>query len=253
MSPRRDHDTEWILGRHPVAEALRTGRRIDRVLIADGTRGLGEITGLARGRHVLVQVVPRPRLDQLARGQRHQGVAASSAAYEYVDLDDVIASLSDRSEPGLVVVVDELQDPHNLGSILRTADAAGVDAVVIGKHRAVGLTAAVARASAGAIEHVPVARVTNVVQSLQRLKEAGFWIVGADADGDRLVTEVTYDVPIALVVGGEDKGLGRLVSETCDFRVRLPMRGHLNSLNASVAAALCIYEIFRQRSAKAGS
>jgi 23S rRNA (guanosine2251-2'-O)-methyltransferase len=231
-----------------VLEALRAGRPITRLLVAKGGRSgtLLALVAAAREKGIPVQQVERERLEWLA-GPGHQGVVAYAAAKEYAELDDLLRRAAESGEPPLVVVADSLEDPHNLGSILRTADATGVHGVVIPKHRNVGLTATVAKTSAGAVEYVPVARVTNLVQALAELKAAGLWVVGADQDEGLEYTAVRLDGPLAVVVGGEGKGLSRLVRERCDFLARLPMRGQVKSLNAGVAAAVLLYEVRRQR------
>lgn len=235
-----------LAGRNPVREALRSGRPVDKVLFAQGDKSasLGDIIDLAREKGIVVQSVDRARLDALSGNVRHQGIIAYIAAREYSHLEDI---LDKAGGSPFILLLDEINDPHNLGAILRTADAAGVDGVVIPKRRSVSLTPAVARTSAGALEYVPVARVSNMVQTIEMLKEKGIWVVGADAGARDLYWKASLDGPMALVVGGEDKGLGRLVKEKCDFTVKLPMLGKIGSLNASVAAALLMYEVVRQR------
>ncbi|MFZ5634552.1 MAG: 23S rRNA (guanosine(2251)-2'-O)-methyltransferase RlmB [Bacillota bacterium] len=247
MKPQGDNRPDNIVaGVNPVREALKSGRPVDKVLIAQGERGgrLGDIPALAREKGVPVHRVERARLDTLAGSSRHQGVMAYIAARQYKSLEDILGSAGD---PPFLLLLDEINDPHNLGAILRTAEAAGVHGVVIPRRRSVTLTPAVARVSAGAVEHVPVARVTNMAQTIEGLKERGFWIVGADAAGPEVFWRAGLDGPLALVVGGEDKGLGRLVREKCDLLVKIPMTGRISSLNASVAAALLMYEVLRQR------
>lgn len=241
--------SEYIGGRNPVLEALRAGRTVDTLYLAEGLReaGVREIRRLARERGAVVQTVPRRRLDELFGDSHHQGVVARVSPYAYWELDDLLERLQGRDEPAFVLVLDGIEDPHNLGAILRTGDAVGVDAVVIPKRRSVGLTPTVVKVSTGAAEYVPVVRVGNVARCLETLQQHGLWVVGGDAAGDRLYTEVDYRVPVALVIGGEGKGLSRLVREQADFLVRLPMLGHVNSLNASVAAAVLMYEVLRQR------
>lgn len=227
---------------------MRSGRPINKILIADGvlTGTLQEIFIEARDRKIPVQKVDRRRLEKFASGTAHQGVLAFLAAKEYVDVDDILGGVSPGEMPFLILL-DEIHDPHNLGAILRTADAAGVHGVVIPRRRSVPLTPTVAKSSAGAIEYVQVARVANLPQTIDGLKKKGLWIVGAEADGKDIFWDAGLDGPLALVIGGEDKGLGRLVKERCDCLVRLPMSGRVNSLNASVAAALLVYEVLRQR------
>lgn len=241
----RKMSQEMIAGRNPVLEALRAGRTIKKIIIAKGTKpaGVQEIIKLAQDNKVPVQWAARQQLDELVAGARHQGVVAAAAAIAYANLEDL---LSIDANPFLLLL-DEIHDPHNLGAIIRTADAAGVQGVIIPKRRSAQLTTTVAKASAGAVEHMPVARVTNLVQTIKKLQQEGIWVVGADMDGQALHWESDLTGPLALVIGGENKGLGRLVKETCDFVVRLPMMGQLNSLNASVAAGVLIYEVVRQQ------
>lgn len=231
-----------------MKEALRSGRPINKIMIAEGvlTGPLQEIFTTARDRKIPVQKVDRQRLDKFASGTAHQGVVAFLAAKEYVDIDDILAGIGAGEEPFLIIL-DEISDPHNLGAILRTADAAGAHGVVIPRRRSAPLTPTVAKSSAGAIEYVKVARVANLPQTIGELKKKGLWIVGAEADGKDVYWDARLDGPLALVIGGEGKGLGRLVKERCDILVRLPMSGRVNSLNASVAAALLVYEVLRQR------
>lgn len=243
----KDTPDNLLVGRNPVREALKSGRPVDKVLYVQGEEagGTGEIIKLARERGVPVQVVDRSRLDALSGNLRHQGMVAFTAAREYSSIEDILDGAGDSP---FLLLLDEINDPHNLGAILRTADAAGVSGVIIPRRRSVSLTPAVARVSAGAVEYVPVARVSNLVQTIEKLKERGLWVVGADAGATDLHWQARLGGPLALVVGGEDKGLGRLVKEKCDLLVRLPMLGRIGSLNASVAAAILMYEILRQRS-----
>lgn len=207
---------------------------------------LTTVLAKAREKGIPVQQVDRERLEWLA-GPGHQGVVAYAAAKEYVELEDLLERAKASGEAPLIIVADSLEDPHNLGSILRTADAAGAHGVVIAKHRTVGLTSTVAKTSAGAVEYVPVARVSNLVQALGQLKEAGLWVVGADQGAEQEFTGARLTGPLAVVIGGEGAGLSRLVKERCDFLVRLPMHGRVNSLNAGVATAVLLYEVLRQR------
>ncbi|WP_031517271.1 23S rRNA (guanosine(2251)-2'-O)-methyltransferase RlmB [Desulfofalx alkaliphila] len=236
-----------IAGRNPVREALRAGRTLNKIMVLSGARTapIREIMDMARSNRVPVQRVDKNHLDKITAGASHQGVVALAAAMNYVDLDHIIDGIKDS--PPFLVLLDGIHDPHNLGAIIRTADAAGVHGVVIPQRRAVPLTSTVAKASAGAIEHLPVARVTNLAQTIKKLQDRGFWVVGADMDGQQTHWESPLNGPIALVIGGEGKGLGRLIKERCDLVVKLPMFGNINSLNASVAAALLIYEVVRQR------
>ncbi|WP_338000211.1 23S rRNA (guanosine(2251)-2'-O)-methyltransferase RlmB [Alicyclobacillus sp. ALC3] len=237
---------EFVAGRRPVLEVLRAGRAINKLLIAEGAEGgsLAEIVGKAKAAGVLMQKVPRPHLSTIA-GEGHQGVVAYVAAHEYADLTDVMSRQT--GQPPLVVLLDEVSDPHNLGAVLRTAEGAGAQGVVIPKRRAVPLTGTVAKAAAGALEYLPVARVANLNQAIDQLKKAGYWVVGSTAESGTPYTEVDYKGKIALVVGSEGQGISRLVRERCDYLVNLPMHGKVQSLNASVAAGVLMYEIVRQR------
>lgn len=237
---------EFVAGRRPVLEALRAGRAINKLMIAEGAEGgsLAEIVGKAKAAGVLMQKVPRAHLGTIA-GEGHQGVVAYVAAHEYADLTDVMARQT--GQPPLVVLLDEVTDPHNLGAVLRTAEAAGAQGVVIPKRRAVPLTGTVAKAAAGALEYLPVARVANLNQAIDLLKKAGYWVVGSTAESGTPYTEVDYHSKIALIVGSEGQGISRLMRERCDYLVQLPMHGKVQSLNASVAAGVLLYEIVRQR------
>lgn len=240
--------SEWIIGKNPVLEALRAERDINKIWIAEGSNKgqMQQVIQLAKQSGVIVQYVPKQKIDQTVSGN-HQGVAASVAAYQYAEVDDLFNAAAAKNEDPFFLILDEIEDPHNLGSILRTADAAGVHGVIIPKRRAVGLTAAVAKASTGAIEHVPVARVTNLARTMDELKDKGIWIVGTDAKGKQDFRQMDGKMPLAIVIGSEGKGIGRLISEKCDFLVRLPMVGNVTSLNASVAASLLMYEVYRKR------
>ncbi|WP_274365241.1 23S rRNA (guanosine(2251)-2'-O)-methyltransferase RlmB [Paenibacillus thermotolerans] len=238
---------EVIAGRHPVEEALRSGRTIHKLYFAEGAQGIGGILAEARQSGVVVQQADKRKLDQMAPGVRHQGVIALAAERAYAELDDLFAAAEASGQPPLFILLDEIEDPHNLGSILRTADCAGAHGVIVPKRRSAGLTATVSKTSAGASEHVPVARVTNLAQTIEELKERGVWIAGADASADRDVYDTDLKLPLGLVIGNEGKGIGRLIRERCDFLVKLPMYGRINSLNASVAASLLMYEAVRQR------
>ncbi len=238
---------EIVFGRHPVIEALKAGRTINKILIAEGSEGgsLTEIIGKAKAGRIVIQTAPRAHLTQIS-GAAHQGVVAFMAPHSYADLEEIVARQTGQAP--LVILVDEVADPHNLGAIIRTAEATGAQGVVIPKRRAVPLTGVVSKAAAGAVEYVPVARVTNLVQAMERLKEMGYWIVGTSLKTDKLYTTVDYTGKIAAVIGAEEKGLSRLVEERCDFLVNIPMLGKLQSLNASVAAGVLLYEVLRQRS-----
>ena len=239
---------DYIMGKNPIIEALKAERDIHKILIAEGSlRGqMLEITQMAKEAHVLVQFVPKKKLDGMIEGN-HQGVIAQVAAYQYAELDDLFALAAKKNEDPFFLLLDEIEDPHNLGSIMRTADAAGAHGIIIPKRRAVGLTATVAKLSTGAIEHIPVVRVTNMSRTIDELKEKGVWIAGTDAKGKEDYRQFDGSLPLGLVIGSEGKGMGRLIRDKCDFLVRLPMAGHVTSLNASVAAALLMYEVYRKR------
>ncbi|UTR12491.1 23S rRNA (guanosine(2251)-2'-O)-methyltransferase RlmB [Evansella sp. LMS18] len=242
---------DLIAGKNPVIEALKGGRPVNKIWIAEGSqRGqMNNVIQLAKNAKVNVQFVPKKKLDQMTESQ-HQGVVAQIAAYEYQDLSVLFERAAEKNEPPFFILLDELEDPHNLGSILRTADASGAHGVIVPKRRSVGLTSTVAKASAGAIEHVPVARVTNLARTMEDLKKEGLWFVGTDAKGTEDYREADLTMPLGLVIGSEGKGLGRLVKEKCDFLVRIPLSGKVTSLNASVAAGLLMYETFRRRNSQ---
>lgn len=242
-----DETNEMIAGKNPVLEALRAGREINKLWIADGVKktGIQELIDLAKERGVLVQFVPKQKVDKLA--DNHQGIVASVAAYQYAEIEDLFNAAKAKNEDPFFLILDELEDPHNLGSIMRTADAIGVHGIIIPKRRAVGLTAVVAKASTGAIEHVPVVRVTNLAQTVDELKERGIWIAGTDAKGSADYRKMDATLPLAIIIGSEGKGMARLLKDKCDFLYHLPMVGHVTSLNASVAAAILMYEVYRKR------
>lgn len=225
-------------GIHPVLEALRARRPLERVLIARGTGGprLQEIVDLCRQLSIPVRFEPRETLDRLTDTSAHQGVVALGASHTYVELEDLLEGAR------LLVVLDGVEDPHNLGAIIRTAHAAGADAVILPERRAAGLSDAVAKAAAGALEYLPVARVSNINRALERLKEAGFWIYGLDERGEHRYDHIEYTPPTALVLGGEGKGLHQQVRKQCDFLVRIPLAGKISSLNVSVAAGIVLFE-----------
>jgi len=243
--------SEWTLGKHGVFEALRSGRPVEKIVMAEGIqpKSVREIWALAKELKVPVQKVPRSRLDKLAEGENHQGIMALVAAYQYATLEDLFRRAEERKESPFFIILDGIEDPHNLGSILRSADAVGAHGVIIPKRRAVGLTQAVAKTSAGAIEYVPVTRVTNLNQLADELKERGLWLVGSDGRAEQEYTAVDYSLPVALVIGSEGKGVSPLLQKKCDYLVKLPMKGKVTSLNASVAAGILMYEVLRSRTA----
>jgi 23S rRNA (guanosine2251-2'-O)-methyltransferase len=239
-----------VYGRWPVLESLRAGNVVKVYLAAgvnDSADHLREIQTMAAEKHIPVVRVDRFALDKVLGNANHQGIAAACRPYEYVDLERVVEGAKKSEGHPLVLLFDGIQDPQNLGSILRTAEAVGVGGAILPRHNQVGVTPSVVRASAGAAEHIPVAEVTNLRQTVARLKEAGYWIVGLDMEGGTDYDNFDVENPIALVIGGEGKGLSRLVTEECDYLVRLPMRGKIGSLNASVAAGIVLYEIERRR------
>lgn len=238
-------------GRNPVLEALRAGRSINKLLVAKGSQegSIRQILALAKEQGIVVQEQERSRLDALAEGRAHQGVIAMVAAHRYYEVEEILERAKAKGEEPLLLVLDGIEDPQNLGSLLRTADAVGAHGVIIPERRAVGLTETVAKVSAGAVEYVPVARVTNIARTIEELKEQGFWVVGTHQDSRELYYQARLTGPLAVVIGSEGKGIGRLVAEKCDFMVRLPMLGNVTSLNAAVAGAILLYEIRRQRDA----
>ena len=248
--PLPDGEADGIIeGRNAVIEALRAGTPVDKIFLARGETdaALAHIAAAARDRGVVVVECDRRKLDFMSRTHAHQGVIAQAAVREYASVDDILNAAREKGEPPLVVVCDELSDPHNLGAVIRTAECAGAHGVIIPKRRSAGLTAVVAKTSAGAVSHVPVARVPNLTACLKELKDEGLWVFGADAAGDRTLYEADLKGPAAIVIGSEGDGMSRLVAQTCDVLVRIPMKGKLNSLNASAAAAILLYEAVRQR------
>lgn len=243
-----DYPKNQIEGKNPVLEALKSGRTIEKILVARGSSegSVREILKRAREKRLVIQEVDRSRLDDLAQSNAHQGIIAYVTPYDYVDLDHILQRARDLGEDPFIIVLDEITDPHNLGAIIRTAECSGVHGIVIQKRRSVGLTPAAIKASAGAVEYLPVAKVTNIATSLETLKKEGLWVAGADMGAD-LYTGQDLTGPIALVVGSEGHGLSRLVKEKCDFLVSIPQKGRVESLNASVAAGILMYEIVRQR------
>jgi 23S rRNA (guanosine2251-2'-O)-methyltransferase len=239
-----------IAGRNPVLEALRAGTSLDRIVIQSGTTGrpIDDIRALAEERNVRVMAMEKERFGELGGGASAQGVVAFAQPRSLPTLDAVLRLPVERGEQGFVLLLDEIEDPQNLGALIRTAECAGVHGVILPRHRAAHVTPAASKASAGATEHMMIVEVTNLVAAIERLKEEGYWVVGLDAAGDRPYTGPDYSTPIALVVGSEGKGLRRLVRERCDFVVQIPLRGRIASLNASVAGALVMYEVVRKRS-----
>lgn len=245
--------SEQIEGRNAVLEAFRSGKCVDKLFILDGCQDgpVRTIAREARKTDTIINYVSKERLDQLSETHAHQGVIAQVAAYDYSTVDEILARAEEKGEAPFLIILDNVEDPHNLGAIIRTANLAGAHGVIIPKRRAVGLTSTVAKTSAGAINYTPVAKVTNIVRTIEELKEKGIWFVCADMGG-----ETMYDLdltgPMGLVIGNEGEGVSRLVREACDFTASIPMKGDIDSLNASVATGVLAYEIVRQRLAKAG-
>lgn len=241
--------TEYTIeGRNAVIEAFRSGKTIDKLFVLEKCQDgpIQTVLREAKKRDTMVKFVSKERLDQMSATGRHQGVIANAAAYEYATVEDILEKAKERKEPPFILLLDGIEDPHNLGAIIRTANQAGAHGIIIPKNRAVGLTATVAKVSAGALNYTPVAKVTNLGKTIEDLKKEGLWFVCADMDG-----QVMYDLdlkgPIGLVIGNEGEGVGRLIKEKCDFTAAIPMKGDIDSLNASVAAGILAYEIVRQR------
>ena len=249
MKDMETRDSGLIEGRNAVREALRAGIAVDKLYIARGgtDRTLGRIAAQARELGVVVAKVDRRKLDAMSATGSHQGVIAAAAAHAYATLDSILDAAREKGEPPLVVVCDEISDPHNLGAIIRTAECAGAHGVIIPKRRSAGLTAVTAKTSAGAVSYLPVARVPNLPAALKELKKRGIWIFGTAAGGAVPLYEADLRSPAAIVIGSEGDGMGRLVRESCDFLVSIPMKGSISSLNASAAAAILLYEAVRQR------
>lgn len=249
MEDRKDKVNENIIeGRNAVLEAFRSGKPVDKLFVLDGCQDgpVRSIVREARKHDTIIQFVEKERLSQMSETGRHQGVIAYAAAYEYSEVEDMLALAKERGEAPFLILLDNIEDPHNLGAIIRTANLAGAHGVIIPKRRAVGLTATVAKTSAGALNYTPVAKVTNLVKTMEELKKEGLWFVCADMDGEKMY-DLNLTGPIGLVIGNEGEGVSRLVKETCDFVASIPMKGDIDSLNASVAAGVLAYEIVRQR------
>ncbi len=251
--PKREREEapeNMLEGRNAVTEALSAGRTIDKLFVADGDtdRALARICAMAKQAGAVVVPTDRRKLDYMSATGAHQGVIAMVAAHDYASIDDILKKAQDAGEPPLIVICDELSDPHNLGAIIRTAECAGAHGIIIPKRRSVGLTAVVGKASAGALEYMPVARVSNITAAIDTLKKAGVWVYGTAAEGDTTLYKADLKSAAAIVIGNEGEGMSRLVSERCDFKVSIPMKGSISSLNASAAAAIMLYEAVRQRS-----
>ena len=240
---------EFIIeGRNAVLEAFRAGKTIDKLFVLDGCQDgpVKSILREAKKTDTIINFVDKERLDRLANSGHHQGVVAQAAAYEYAEVEDILNAAKEKGEAPFIFILDEIEDPHNLGAIIRTANLCGAHGVIIPKRRAVGLTATVAKTSAGAVNYTPVAKVTNIAKTIEELKKEGMWFVCADMDGQTMY-DLNLTGPIGLVIGNEGAGVSRLVKEKCDFTASMPMKGDIDSLNASVAAGVLAYEIVRQR------
>ena len=248
MQNNEERSGNIICGRNPVLEAVRSGREIDRLLVAHGVSG-GSVTAIiakCRAKGILIKEVSPQKLDYYCGGANHQGVAVMFAAQEYATVEDIFTSAEERNQKPFIIICDEIEDPHNLGAIVRTAEACGVHGIIIPKRRSASLNATVAKAASGALEYMPVARVTNIASTIDELKKRGVWVFGADMDGEDY-TETDFDVPCAIVIGNEGSGIGALTAKKCDKIISLPMCGKINSLNASVAAGVLMYEVVRKR------
>lgn len=248
MQEQAEQKNDIIYGRNPVLEAIKSERAIDTVMISRGDRSgsIGKIIAVCHDKNIVVKEADIKKLDMLCGHGSHQGVLAFTAAHDYAEIDDIFAKAENRGEPPFIIICDEIEDPHNLGAIIRTADAAGAHGIIIPKRRSASLSYAVGKVSAGAVEYVPVAKVSNLASTIDDLKKRGLWVYGADMDGVCL-HEQEMTGAIALVIGSEGKGLGRLIREKCDCIVSIPMHGQINSLNASVAAGILMFEIAKQR------
>jgi len=236
-----------IYGRNPVLEALASDAAIDKILLQDGITSANKITTLAREKGVQFQFVHKRKLDEVTENAAHQGIVAYVAARKYVEVDEILAIARERGEPPFIVIAENLTDPHNLGSVIRSANAAGAHGVIIPKNRSATLNATVAKTSAGAVMHTAVAKVANISQTIERLKKIGVWVIGTDLSATQTPYEVDMKGAIAIVIGSEDKGISRLVRESCDFLVKIPMSGEVGSLNAGAACAVLLFEAVRQR------
>lgn len=245
---KTEQNSNIICGRNPVLEAVRSGREIDRLLIAHGVEG-GSVTAIiakCKAKGVLIKEVSPQKLDFYCGGANHQGVAVMFSAQEYSTVEDILKTAEDRHEKPFIIICDEIEDPHNLGAIIRSAEAAGAHGIIIPKRRSASLNATVAKSASGALEYMKVARVTNIANVIDELKEKGVWVFGADMNGDDY-TKTDFDIPCAIVIGNEGHGIGALTAKKCDAIVSLPMCGKINSLNASVAAGILMYEVVRKR------
>ena len=237
-----------IEGRNPVIEAIKSDRQIDKIMISNSSKegSIKKVIALAKEKNIIIQYVDKNKLDEISQSHSHQGVIAKVSEYKYFELDEVIENIKSKSEEAFIIILDEITDPHNFGSIIRTADAVGAHAIIVPKRRSVHITPIVAKSSAGAVEYVPICKVTNIVNTIKKLKQEGLWIAAADMDG-QVFYEQNLKGPLGVVIGSEGFGISRLVKENCDFTVKMPMIGNVTSLNASVAGGILLYEVFRQR------
>ena len=247
----RPFNENQLEGRNAVLEVLKSGRDIQKIIVQKGNveGTIRRIAGMAKERGIVVQEAARQKLDEMSQTKNHQGVIAIVSEHEYAEVDDILRSAAEKGEKPFIIILDNITDPHNLGAVIRTAECAGAHGVIIPKRRSVGLTAVVGKTSAGALEYMPVARVTNIARTIEELKKQGVWVACADMDGEDYY-DASLDGAIALVIGSEGEGVSRLVKEKCDFTVSIPMYGKISSLNASVAGALLMYEVVRQRNYK---
>lgn len=247
----KEQGNNIIAGRNPVIEAIKSGREIDRLLVAHGQTGgwVAPIIAKCAERGILIKEVSQAKLDYMTGGANHQGVAVMIATQSYCEVSDILSYAKEKDEKPFIIICDEIEDPHNLGAIIRTAEAAGAHGIIIPKRRSASLNVTVAKAASGALEYMRVARVTNIANEIDKLKEEGVWVFGADMDGDDY-TLTDFDCPCAIVIGNEGKGIGRLVASKCDGIVSLPMLGKINSLNASVAAGILMYAVVKSRTGK---
>ena len=244
----RPFNENQLEGRNAVLEVLKSGRDIEKIIVQKGNveGTIRRIAGMAKERGIVVQEAARQKLDEMSQTKNHQGVIAIVSEHEYAEVDDILRSAAEKGEKPFIIILDNITDPHNLGAVIRTAECAGAHGVIIPKRRSVGLTAVVGKTSAGALEYMPVARVTNIARTIEELKKQGVWVACADMDGEDYY-DASLDGAIALVIGSEGEGVSRLVKEKCDFTVSIPMYGKISSLNASVAGALLMYEVVSQR------
>ncbi|MCF6465862.1 23S rRNA (guanosine(2251)-2'-O)-methyltransferase RlmB [Clostridium sp. Cult2] len=241
-------DEQYIIGRNPVLEVLKSGKEIEKIYVARGELkgSINKIIGVAKDRNIIIQQVDKNKLNQIAQGSPHQGVVALVTPYVYFSIDDMLKRAEKLDEPPFLIILDGIEDPHNLGAIIRTAECGGAHGIIIPKRRSAHVTSAVYKSSAGAVEHMMIAKVNNISDTIETLKDKGLWIYGADIDGEEYYFSTEFRGPIALVIGSEGKGISRLVKEKCDFLVKIPMKGKVSSLNASNAASILIYEVVKQ-------